>query len=233
MRSLAEWAFDVGYRKEWYLPIRDDFIRWYSFAWDHPMVRQSLSDENLPQLTYRAGRSAIHFDPNNPIVDTVDLIDIYLEKIQTVRAYAEVIGVGGLVVSGIAFMTDFGVVIPGVVMTVSLLILAPPAIFRVLVHQMRTNIELIKMFNRELVKLDMDVWTNRNPRYRSAYFLWNRSLNKPKVFPVLAILAVLRGFSPYLYGMVNEGIRENMTDYIDEGVWDVTKRELVQLWKDR
>lgn len=166
-------------------------------------------------------------------MDTVDLIDIYLEKIQTARAYAEVLGIGGLVASGVGFAADLGVVIPGVVMAISLVIIAPPAIFRVLAHQMRSNIELVRKFNRELVKLDMDVWTNRNPRYRSAYFLWNRSLNSPKLVPVMVLLALVRAFSPYIYGIVNANMRENMTDFIEEGVWEISKRELIQLWKDR
>lgn len=233
MRSLAEWVFDVGYQRDWYLPIRDDFISWYSVAWDHPRVQGNLSDENLSQLTYRAGKRAINFDPDNPIVNTVDLIDIYLEKIQTLRAYVEVLGFTGLFIGALGFAADIGLIIPGIVMATSGLILAPPAIFRVLVHQMRSNIELIKKFNEELVKMDIEIWMNRDPRYRSAYFLWNRSLNKPNVFPVLVFLAVLRVISPSLYGTASAKLRENMTDFIEEGVWEISKREFIELWKRR
>lgn len=233
MRSLAEWVFDVGYERKWYLPVRDDFISWYSVAWDHQNVRDSLLDENLSQLAYQAGRSAIHFDPDNPVVNTVDLIDIYLEKIQTIRAYAEVLGFSGLIAALWGFSANIGILIPGFLLGISGLVLAPPAIFRVLVHQMRSNIELIQKFNDELVKMDIEIWTNRDPRYRSAYFLWNRSLNKPNVFPVLVFLAVLRVISPSLYGTASAKLRENMTEYIEEGVWEVSKKEFIELWKSR
>lgn len=230
MISFVEFVFRVRYNRKWYEPIKIDFIRWCSFAYDHPTVRDSFSNMDLSQGAYQAGRKAIKYEPDNPVAQASIALDIIRKKLETILAYLKLTGALLGVTIVWSYSHDHSVVISGISGALLMLVLTPPAIYHVLQHQIQSNTELIRLFNKELVKMDLELWTNRDPRYRTAYFLWNQSLNKPTVHTVLVFLAIVCAVSPRLYGLVCEKLRDNMTEFIDQGILETSKKEMIEIW---
>jgi hypothetical protein len=225
MRSLAELVFDIGYRREWFQPIRYDFIRWYSYAYNHPKIKQGLSDKDLPQLAYQSAQDAIHFDPDNSIIEGLRYIEQIRSKLQTILRYLKA---AALIIGIIAIGTiqhDIHFAVPSLLVSTAAIISTPPIFYHIINHQINSNIELIRKFNKELVKQDPELWVERDPQKRVAYYLWNKSLTKDQTVSLLTFLMVFRAITPRIYGLVHLFIRNHMEDYIDDGVWTVSKRE--------
>jgi len=225
MRSLAEWVFELGYEREWYHPIRDDFIRWYTHGYEHPLVKESISDKDLPKLAYRAGQSAKNYEPDNLIVGTFQAIENIRVRLEIIFKYMKVASLLIATIALVFFQQGIHLVIPGSIFTLATIIMGPPAFYHVIQHQLNSNIQLTRKFNRRLVKLDADLWTDRREENRAAYYLWNKSLNKSGFISVLTILMLVRALSPRVYGLVNAFLRDHLTDYVNEGIWSVSIRE--------
>lgn len=230
MTRLAEWVFRIGYRTHRFEPLRDDFIRWYATAYDLPEIKQAFADIDVSKLAYRTGRSAKEFDPDNLVIEAFDAVDMILEVVSTWFNYLKVIGAAFALLSASTYTVVQSLLLSLPIAGIAGLFLAPPALFYVLNHWVQSNVELVRLFNEQLAKVDKENWTERRQQYRVAFFLWNRSLHKPRTISVLVLLAVVRALSPRMYGNISEYIHENLIEYHEKGVWEVSKRELRRVW---
>lgn len=229
MRSLADFVYDYGYEHEWYQPIQQDFIDWFSAAYEHPTVSKNAGQLELTRLAHEAGNSAKNYTPDNRFIDALDVLDQVWAKIQTIINYLRVIAFILLFSWPGALVLDLPEVIPGMASAIGGILGIILVFQAVLHHQITENIKLIRKINAELVVSNRKLLTENRPEYKLAYLMWHRSLNKPRTIAMVVFLAVLRGISPEIYQSVNDVSRRNMADYIEEGVIPVSKREFRRL----
>lgn len=231
MTTLSKWLFKFGYDREWFDPIRDDFIEWYASGYDLPQIKEQFANVDTSKAAYRMGKQAQNFDPDNPILNTFDAFDLLRKKIKTVFRYLEGIALILGLSSAVSFQINLNILIPGTLMTAGALLLTPPFLYHIIRHQLRSSVDLVRSLNEQLAKTDSELWTEENERNIAGYFYWNRSLNKPNAHAVIIFLAIIRVISPRIYERSNEFLRENFTEYIERGVWDVSITELKQIFQ--
>jgi hypothetical protein len=221
MGDLSKWLFRIGYYPFHYEAIKHDFVRWYRKAAQHHSIQTGLevTNSDLRSLTLEAAEKAENFDEESPAISFLDYIEDVVEKAETWFHYIALglclIGGSGVVASWYALHgwvlhigRAIGIVVFGCGFTAV-------SLYHVLKHQLRTNAELVALFNRELVERPGEIRRNDRDREKLiAQYLWNRSLSRPRTISVLLLLAMIRVISSRLYGRISNDIQDNVQDFV-------------------
>jgi uncharacterized membrane protein YkgB len=233
MRSLAELIFELGYLPKIQDPVKDSFLTWYYEASKSDKVVRGLEADNpeLSGLAIQAYQEAQNFDRTNEVVQLTETIGD-LEK--TIKIYAMYLAVGALVFSGgltaagIFHLTNslFSTLAKITGSLVGLSTAGLIAIYRVLIHQIRTNSELVKKFNQELAEKPGDVRSNdQDWHYLAAQVFWNRSLLSTRTHNCLILLSVIRTISPSLFGYVSADLQEDIQSFAEMSSTEILRHQ--------
>ena len=236
MASLANWLFKIGYYPIHHNSVKHDFLRWYHKAAQHHQIRDGLDYDNakLVSLTLEAASHAENFSEESPVISMFEYIDDVAKKAETWFHY---LAVGSGIIAGCSiaiswhsfqgllfyiFATIGSVVLGCGVMAISL--------YHVIKHQLRTNAELISLFNEALTERPGHVRRyDREWEMLVAQYLWNRSLSKPRTINVLILLSVIRVVSARLYGQISADLQDNIQDFIGMNGKEIIKHQLDRL----
>ena len=237
MGRLADWLFDIGFFPLLHEAVKQDFLSWYYEASQSEIFNEEVELDNseLAELAIQARQEAEQFDQNNPLVE---LIDIFEDLKSTIDTYVVYIAGAAMLVGGSAStLAVFQVrdwlyswVLGGVgsiflVSGVGLIV-----VYKIFVHQIRTNSQLVMKFNKELVENPGDVRRNdQNWNKLSAQLFWNKSLLSPTTHICLIILSVIRVLSVRLYGFISADLRQEIKEFVGMDTLEIIKHQLNRL----
>lgn len=248
MRSFAEYIFDIGYFPLLHESVKHDFIQWYYEASKAEKVRNGLDVDNseLIQLAQDAGVAAEKFDENHKIPKLIELYEDYKAKIEYYFIYGAVAAfiIGGcmaatgiLYIQEIIFSAIFGIV--GSVLSISAVGLF--LLHKVLFHQLKSNIELVKKINKELVEKPGNVRKSEQDWNKLvAKLMWNKSLLSPTTHACIMLLSIIRLLSTYTYGIISADLQSEIQNWVGMDAREIISTQAGRIvrgdipgWKDR
>lgn len=239
MGSLAKWLFKIGYFPIQYKPVKHDFLRWYYKAAQHHRIKDGLDANNpeLISLTLEAANQAENFDEESPVISLLDYIDDVVETAETWFHYISL----GLVLIGACTIAASWYTLQDLLFQLAAMIgvvvfgcgIVGVSLYHVLKHQLRTNAELVTLFNKELTERPGHIRRNdRDWELLAAQYVWNRSLCKPRTISVLLLLSVIRIISARMYGLISADLQDNIQDFIGMEAREILKYQLSRLPSD-
>lgn len=219
MGDLAKWLFRLGYFPIRHQAVKHDFLSWYHQAAQHHRIKEGLEANNseLTTLTLEAANQAENFDEDSPVISLFDYIDDVIDKAETWFHYITLglvlVGACTIVASWYAFQDLLFQIVASIGGAVLGCGIVGGSLYHVLKHQLRTNAELVTLFNKKLTERPGHIRRNdRDWEQLVAQYVWNRSLCKPRTISVLLLLSVIRIISARMYGMISADLQDNIQD---------------------
>jgi len=222
MRSLAELLFDWGYFRQAQGAVKTSFLSWYYEATQSERIQNGLEASNpeLIELAIKSANQAEKFDQENRVSEIVRIMEDYEQRADDLINYVAFLAI---LVVGSAAATDllrfvdlFSSVaiqlVAGIFSVSSLLVYTS---YRVIVHQIKSNSELIKKFNKELTERPGDVRKkDQDWNWLAAQVFWNRSLLSPSTHVCILLLSIIRLISPRTFGYISGDLRDEIQDFV-------------------
>ena len=239
LEKLAHFVFRAGYYPVQYQSIKYDFISWYRQAVTNPQVLDELEVDNstLSELAQASATAAESLDEEHPVIEQLDFIDERAKELVKLFDYFSVpIFFLSLCLTGVAIYSLDGLILRslavvgggGITLAVGVLFVS----YRFMNQQIRTNAQIVRLFNEKLTEKPGDVrWHDQEWPELAARFFWNRSLCRPRMFILLVLLSVVKTISSGLYGRVNAEIRHSIDEFVEDGAKEVVESRLRDLWK--
>jgi len=237
MKKLSDWLFDIGFFPILHEAVKHDFLSWYYEASQADKLTKNVDLDNseLTYLTNQARKEAENFDQNSQLIELIEMFEELKTKIDTsvhyIAAIAMVIG-GGFSAAAVFQVRDlvYAWVIGGFGSLFFISGVGIILVYKILVHQLKTNSELVTNLNKELVEKPGDVRRNdQDWNQLAAQFFWNKSLLSPKTHICLMILSIIRILNIRVYGFVCGDLRENIRGFVGMDTVDVVSHQLTRL----
>jgi len=237
MKKLSDWLFDIGFFPILHEAVKRDFLSWYYEASQSEIFDNEvdLDNSDLIELTDQARQRAENFDQNNPLIE---LIDVFEDLKSTIDTYIIYIAFFALLIGGGIFATAVfqvrDLVYTLMIGTIgSIFLVGGPGvivIYRVFVHQMKTNSQLVAKFNKELVEPPGDVRRNDQDWNKlAARLFWNKSLSSPTTHICLIILSLIRVLSVNLYGLISADLQQEVEGFVGMETLEIIRHQLDRL----
>jgi len=239
MEKLANLVFKIGYFPVQHQSIKYDFISWYEQAAKNQRVVDGLDVDNptLSDLAQSSATAAENLDEEHPIVEQLDFIDEHAKELVRLFDYFSlpiffiflcltgftVYSLDGLILKTVAIFGGGGI---------TLAVGGTFVFYRFLNRQIRTNAQVVRLFNEELTEKPGNVRRHDQewPRL-AARFFWNKSLCRPRTIILVVLLSVVKSISSSLYGRVTAEIKHSIDEFVEDGAQEVVKSRLKDLWR--
>jgi len=239
MGSLAKWLFKIGYFPIRHQSVKHDFLSWYHQAAKHHHIKEGLEANNseLISLTIEAAIKAENFSENSSVITLLDYIDDVVAKAETWFHY---VTIGSILVGGCTIVASwymFQNLLFQIVASIGSVFfgcgIVGGSLYHVLKHQLRTNAELVTLFNKELTERPGQIRRNdRDWEQLVAQYIWNRSLCKSRTISVLFLLSAIRIVSARMYGSISADIQDSIHDFTGMEARKILKYQLSRLPSD-
>ncbi|QFU83376.1 hypothetical protein [Natronorubrum aibiense] len=233
MKSFSEMLFDFGYFPLIHDSVKQDFLSWYYEGSKSSVVVKGLQMENsqLSDLAQDAQIEAENFDQNNQLSNLASIFEGWESRIKILFYYiaaGTILFGGGFSAIGVLQMKNtmfFAIAeIVGSLFFIggTTFIIA----YKIVVHQIKTNSDLIRRFNQELSEKPGDIRDNDQDWHRiAAQFFWNKSLLSPSTHICLIFLSVIRLLSTRLYGLIVADLREEVQEFVGMNSREILKQQ--------
>ncbi|AGB16644.1 hypothetical protein Halru_2050 [Halovivax ruber XH-70] len=241
MRSLSEFVFDIGYFPIIHESVKQDFLSWYYKGTQTDYVKENYDIEisKLTELAQNAGTDAKKFNQTNKLSELISIFEDWVSKAKIITYYiaAACGGLGGgLTVVGVLEIHSSIVSTAFKVVGIGLGISGVGAmlLLNILIHQIKTNADLVTKFNQELVEMPGDIRNNdRDWNLIVSKFLWNRSLLSPSTHICLVILSIIRTINAGLYGRISAELKEEVQECAGMNSGEFIRRQVRRTVDDR
>lgn len=234
MGYWANFLFKIGYYPIEHASVKREFLDWYYQAAGDRRVIEGLDVDNseLSRLAMEAANRAENLDEEHELIELIDIIDEQKERASTLLNYGylgcTILGIG-LIGAGVTslegLLVESATIILGAgVAGIANLIFG---IYKVLTHQIKSNIQLQRMFNENLTEKPGNVRKyDRRWQQLAAQFFWNKSLISPKTLIAILLLSIIRTLSKRIYGYIAADLHYNITEFIGLEAKEVIRQQL-------
>ncbi|RZV11585.1 hypothetical protein BDK88_0464 [Natrinema hispanicum] len=233
MKSFSEILFDFGYFPIIHDAVKQDFLSWYYKGSKSSVVVEGLKMENsqLSDLAQDAQIEAENFDQNNQLSNLASIFEGWESRIKILFYYiaaGAILFGGGFSAIGVLQMKNM-IFFATAEIVGSLLFIGGTTLviaYKIVLHQIKTNSDLIRRFNQELSEKPGDIRDNDQDWHRiAAQFFWNKSLLSPSTHICLILLSVIRLLSTRLYGLIVADLREEVQEFVGMNSREILKQQ--------
>ncbi|WP_435347436.1 hypothetical protein [Haloarchaeobius sp. HRN-SO-5] len=239
MDFLARFIHWATYDRIAYEPIREDFISWYYSAYqDLPEEEKLQLDNNeIVTMAIEARDEAIQYEPNTPLNSAIQVTN---EAKSVIGLWTAIVGLTGATAGTALFGLSLSNLVSGLVSLImglfggALLGVFAPLLplYVILKHTIETNGELIRLYNQDLVvsvgRIQRD---KRKADVVIAYYFHNSGLCSTSTLPAVIILGIIRVASPWLYGIISNELKSNITEYRTENFRRAVRKQYARIRK--
>lgn len=240
MQTLSDWLFEIGFFPIIHEAVKQDFLSWFYKASQSELLSREvdLNNSQLTELALEAQIEAENFDQSNSVLELIKIFEDFKGSIDTFIYYFA----GGMMIvgSGLSATDIFQIrdlIYTSILGTIGEIIFVSGAgiviVYKIAIHQMKTNSELLSKFNEALVEKPGEVRRNDQDWNRlAAQVFWNKSLLSPTTHICLIILSVIRTISPRFYGYISADIQQNAKKFVGMDSVEIIKHQINRLGAD-